>query len=252
MTNATQAVNLLPVVVISLLESQDRKDYISEQLSQYDVPFRFFEAKRFKAYPPQYDAVTRMKNHGNHLNLSEVGCYDSHCRIWQQLLDSGDEAWCILEDDVELSDQFSAVLMQVAALPSPYGIVRLYEYGGRGAWEIGKLPDGSVIKDHRAQPHGLQGYVIHREAAKTLLAFAQYMIYPIDDVLNRNWEHGVSMAAISPGVLKHRNDLLGTTIGRVKANRSLRQKLLREFFMGRDSINRHIYAWYKRTRKLLH
>ncbi|MDY7578868.1 glycosyltransferase family 25 protein [Herbaspirillum sp. RTI4] len=249
MTNSSQGAFFLPVVVISLLESHDRRSYVGEQLSKFGVPFRFYDATRLETYPPQYDAVTRMKNHGNHMNLSEVGCYGSHYQTWQQLVDSEDEAWCILEDDVELSDRFAPVLMQVAALTQPYGFIRLYDYGGEGSWQIGRLPDGSVLKDHRKQPFGMQGYVIHREAAKTLLAYAERILYPIDDVLNRNWEHRIPMASISPDVLKHRNDLMGTTIGREKAKRNLRQKLIREFYMGRDSLNRRIYAWRRREKK---
>jgi len=246
MTNTSQPGRVLPVVVISLIECQGRRAYISEQLSKLGVPFRFFDAQRLQAYPLEYDAVTRLKLHGNHINLSEVGCYGSHCQVWQQLLDSEDEAWCILEDDVELSDRFAPVLVQVSALPKRYGIIRLYDYGSADSWQIGTLPDGSVLKDHRKQPFGMQGYVIRREAAKCLLGYAKRIVYPIDDVLNRNWEHRVGMASISPDVLKHRNDLFESTTARKKAKRNLWQKLMREVFRGRDSLNSHIYAWRRR------
>lgn len=248
MTNASHQASYPPVVVISLVGSQTRRAYIGEQLSRAGVPFRFFDAERFTSYPPQYDAATRLKTHGNHMNLSEVGCYDSHYQIWQQLVASNDEAWCILEDDIELSDRFSSVLAQLRTLSQPYGIIRLCDHGGEDSWEIGRLADGSILKDHRKQPFGTQGYVIHRDAAKTLLAYAKRILYPIDDVLNRNWEHRVSTASITPSVLVHRNDLMGTTIGREKAKRTLRQKLVREFFLGRDSLNRRLYASSRRAR----
>lgn len=233
-------------MVISLVESLDRRRYIAEQFARTDVPFKFFDAERFKQYPAAYDAATRLRVHGNHLNLSEVGCYDSHYRIWQQLVESDDEMWCVLEDDVELGDGFPAALTAIAATSCSFGVMRLCDAGGEDSWQVAALQDGSVVKDHRKQPFGTQGYVIHRDAASKLLAYAGKIVYAVDDVLNRNWEHKVRMLSLSPAVLVHRNDLMGTTIGRDKARRTPFQKLKREFYMGRDSLNRRIYAWQRR------
>jgi glycosyl transferase family 25 len=241
--------SLPPLVVISLIESQDRRDYISEQLDKSSIPFRFFDAERLKEYPPAYDARARLSMHGNHMNLSEVGCYDSHYRIWEQLAASDDDIWCVLEDDVELADNFADRLAAAMQAPLAFGVMRLCDFGGDGSWVVGTLPDGSILKDHRKQPFGTQGYLIHRSAAVTLLEYAKRILYPVDDLLNRSWEHRIKMISLSPGTLIHRNDLLGTTIGRARAKRTLSQKLKREFYMGRDSLSSHVDAWRRRILK---
>ncbi|WP_343583861.1 glycosyltransferase family 25 protein [Herbaspirillum sp.] len=233
-------------VVISLVESHDRRKYIAEQFSRVGREFRFFDAERLKEYPPTYDAATRWKVHGNHLNLSEVGCYDSHYRIWEQLVQSSDEMWCILEDDVELGEDFAATLDAIGQAPFPFGIIRLCDAGGEDSWVVATLSNGSLVKDHRKQPFGTQGYVIHRDAARILLSHARQIVYAVDDLLNRTWEHRIRTLSVTPSVLVHRNDLMGTTIGREKAKRTLFQKLKREFYMGRDSLNRRVHAWYRR------
>ncbi|MBB5391426.1 MULTISPECIES: glycosyltransferase family 25 protein [unclassified Herbaspirillum] len=238
----------ISIVVISLVESRDRRRYIAEQFSKIGREFRFFDAERFKEYPSAYDMVTRWKVHGNHLNLSEIGCHDSHYRIWEQLVQSSDETWCILEDDVELGEDFLATLDAIEQVPFPFGIMRLCDVGGEDSWVVATLSNGSVVKDHRKQPFGTQGYVIHRDAARILLNHARRIVYAIDDLLNRTWEHRVRTLSITPSVLVHRNDLMGTTIGREKAKRTLFQKLKREFYMGRDSMNRRIHAWYRRRK----
>lgn len=240
----------IPAVVISLTESHDRRAYIAEQFQRNGATFRFFDAERFKTYPPAYDAATRLSVHGNHLNLSEIGCYDSHYKIWQELVASDDEMWCVLEDDVELGEGFVGALDAIAAAPFCIGILRLCDAGGEDSWEVATLQDGSVVKDHRKQPFGTQGYVIHRDAARTLLEYAHPIVYTVDDALNRTWEHKLSTLSISPAVLVHRNDLMGTTIGRDKAKRSLLQKLKREFHMGRDSLNRRLHAWRRRRSRV--
>lgn len=233
----------IPIIVVSLVESKVRRQYIAKQFSKLERKFRFFDAERFTEYPSSYDAITRWKVHVNHMNLSEVGCYDSHYQIWEQLIQSNDEMWCVLEDDVELTDDFLLTLDAIAHATFSFGIMRLCDIGREDSWEVATLSNGSVVKDHRKQPFGTQGYVIHRDAARILVAHARKIVYAVDDLLNRNWEHRVRTLSVTPAVLVHRHDILGTTIGRKKTKRTLLQKLKRELYMGRDSLNRRLYAW---------
>lgn len=238
---------LPPVVVISLVDSDVRRAHVTAQLADAGVPFRFFNAQRIEKYPPDYDARTRQQMYANHLTLGEVGCYDSHYRIWQDLARSNDDIWCILEDDIELAPDFSQRLAGALDVPVPWGVMRLKDAGSAGRWQVAQLPGGGVLNDHRKQPGGTQGYLIRRDAALTLLAYGKRMIHPVDDMLNRNWEHGIRMISISPDMVVDRGDELGTTIvGRQKARRSISQKLRREFHMGRDSLSRYIDAWRRR------
>jgi glycosyl transferase family 25 len=243
----TPQFKLPPVVVISLVDSHDRRAYMTEQLARAGVPFRFFDAERIREYPPAYDAETRLQIYGNHLTLGEIGCYDSHYQIWQDLARSNDDIWCILEDDVELLEGFAPRLASVMDVTVPWGILRLKSEGSAGSWQVGELPNGGGLHDHRKQPGGTQGYLIRRDAALTLLEYGKRMIHPVDDMLNRNWEHGVRMISMAPKIVDHRDDELGTTIaGRRKAKRSIVQKLRRELHMGRDSLNRYVDVWRRR------
>ena len=73
------------------------------------------------------------------------------------------------------------------------------------------------------------------------------MVHPVDDMLNRNWEHGIRMVSTSPAVISHSEEIVDTTItGRRKAQRSLPEKLRREYHMGKDSLNRHMDGWRRR------
>ncbi len=238
---------LPPVVVISLTDSLTRRAHITEQLKRAGVPFRFFNAERVSEYPAVYDVQTRLRTYGNHLTLGEVGCYDSHYRVWQELADSNNDIWCVLEDDVQLAPGFAARLSYTLDATTPWGIARLNEGGDAGRWPVGQLPDGAILHDHRKQPGGTQAYLIRRDAALTLLTYGKRMVHPVDDMLNRNWEHGIRMISTSPAVVSHCDEIVDTTItGRKKAQRSLPEKLRREFHMGRDSLSRHVDVWRRR------
>jgi glycosyl transferase family 25 len=238
---------LPPVVVISLVDSDVRRAHITQQLRDAGVPFRFFDAERIREYPPEYDAATRLRLYANHLTLGEVGCYDSHYRIWQDLARSNDDIWCVLEDDIELTPNFPERLASALDVSVPWGVMRLKDGGSAGCWQVGQLPGGAILNDHRKQPGGTQAYLIRRDAALTLLAYGKRMVHPVDDMLNRNWEHGIRMISMAPDIVLDRGDDLGTTItGRQKAKRSISQKLRREFHMGRDSLSRYVDAWRRR------
>jgi len=236
-----------PVVVISLVDSDVRRAHMIEQLAAADVPFQFFDAKRISDYPSTYDASERLRIYGNHLTLGEVGCYDSHYRVWEALANSNDDIWCVLEDDIELTPGFSQCLASTLSVTVPWGIMRLKEGGAAGAWRVGQLPGGGILRDHRKQPGGAHAYLIRRAAALVLLAYARRTIHPVDDMLNRNWEHGIDMISMTPDIVLDRGDDFGTTIvGRHKVRRNPWQKLKREFHRGRDSLRRYAAAWRRR------
>ncbi|VVE20971.1 putative glycosyltransferase [Pandoraea eparura] len=245
--NRISTPNLPPVVVISLVDSDVRRTHMSAQLAAADVPFQFFDAERISEYPSTYDAAERLRIYDNHLTLGEVGCYESHYRIWEALANSNDDIWCVLEDDVELTPDFSRRLRSTLNVAVPWGIMRLKEGGAAGKWQVGRLPGGEALHDHRKQPGGAHAYLIRRGAALVLLAYAGRIIHPVDDMMNRDWEHGIRMISVSPDIVLDRGDDFGTTIpGRHKVKRNPWQKLKREFHRGRDSLSRHVNAWRRR------
>lgn len=179
-----------PIVVISLVESEQRRSYMRKQLTARALPFRFFDAERLLSYPKNYNRVARLRNYANDLTLGECGGYDSHCQVWAEFIASGEDVLCILEDDVDVLESFKDGVRFAMASSFPWGICRLGGDNGGGRRVVGSCGSGQVLVDYRKQPKGTYGYLIRRQAASVLLEFARSMEHPVDDMINRYWEHG--------------------------------------------------------------
>ncbi|GCB06653.1 hypothetical protein PSUB009319_42840 [Ralstonia sp. SET104] len=219
------------------------------QLSSRRIPFRFFDAVRVQSMPSIYDTKARLKMYGSQLTLGEIGCYLSHRQIWADLAQTNDEVWCVLEDDVEICPDFERHVAALLDARADWDIVRLTQGQPRACRIVKSLRGDTRLVSHGKQPGGTYGYLISGAAARVLHTFSEHMIHPVDDMMNRHWEHGLRMYCACPDLLRDRGDLFETTIaGRAKAKRSLVQKFRREFYMGKDSLSRRLYN----RRQLIH
>lgn len=187
-----------PIIVISLPDSHARRTHIAGQLERLRLKFRLFDAHRPTEYPPTYERSTRLRIYGNDLTLGEIGCYLSHFAVWRQLANSNHDVWCVLEDDVVITDEFTERLVQAMLTSTPWGIMRLYDGGSAGTRTLQDNLAGIHLQYHRKQPGGLLGYLVRRHAAIRLIEFGQQIVHPVDDMINRHWEHRIPMLSTSP------------------------------------------------------
>ncbi len=97
------------------------------------------------------------------------------------------------------------------------------------------------------QPSGTQGYLLNRNAAKKLLLHTDRMIHPIDDAIDRAWEHRLRLRGIEPAILSLPN-IYESTIGDRSRSITTRQKLLREFYRLPSSIWKLLWRLRKTLR----
>ena len=112
---------MIPVVVINLPRSADRRDYVAAHLGSLGIPYRLFAAVDGKALTD----VQRAR-YGASLPAGAIGCAESHLALLREIADGEDEFVCILEDDVELApavvDLLDAAFLR--SLPA-FDVVRL-------------------------------------------------------------------------------------------------------------------------------
>lgn len=121
--------------------------------------------------------------HKRHKPLSrgEIGCYDSHYRVWKQIVKSGNPYTLILEDDAEISMIHMNRLVELSKLLESrknWDVVVLYTIQcPRG------LSKRSYIKTTLKpldKMTGLAGYVVTLEGAKKLVKHAYPISGPVD------------------------------------------------------------------------
>jgi glycosyl transferase family 25 len=89
----------IAVMVISLPTAQSRRQVVDQYLSKLDLPWRFFEAKRYESAAMRGDDPI---NISTKLSDGEVGCFLSHRSLWKEISGMAVDYAIVLEDDTVL------------------------------------------------------------------------------------------------------------------------------------------------------
>ncbi len=225
------------VIVISLPDAADRRRSASEQLTVLGVDFEFFDA---------FDASTRISSHfvefderAYRLNCQrdplpgEIGCYASHLNLWKQCAASH-EPTLILEDDFEALPGFVEALSIVELLLAEHGFIRLEPFDrSRAAGKRIRPAARALGAEGRFTLHyvsdvptQLTGYAVSPTGAARLAEASARLVAPADKFVQRTWDHGVPIFALSPAIVRTGPHSGRSTIGDRRALKSRRPSLL--------------------------
>lgn len=204
-------------------------------------------------YPQDYDQRARNLLFGDDLRPGEVGCFLSHRELWRRCAQSEDDAWCILEDDIVLKDDFERRVRFFMHHASQWDVLRLMQLlPRRGSWIHKELDNEHKLRAFDRQPSGMQGYLIKPDAAKRLIHHARRIVWPIDETLDLYWEHGQRLYCIEPPAIEIEPRFESTIGARSSAQRPKWRKLQRQLINGVHGIKRKFYTvrqlgWNKKT-----
>ncbi|MBY4753325.1 glycosyltransferase family 25 protein [Burkholderia dolosa] len=234
-------------VCISLKKSTDRRQNMTAQFANHGIDGRFFDAIESEGDGQSvhhYNARARTFLYGKPLTRGEIGCYLSHREVWKQLLSSGDDAWCVMEDDIVLLPGFTAATRELAACREHWDIVRLYGIFKNPQIEYAALPSGTRLMWMDVHPLGTQCYVITRAAAQRMLAHSEKIMHPIDDTIDQNWKHKLRLYITSPEFVADGN--FASTIGPLAGRQSLGYRLCVKPFRKLRKLPRTFFNWRNR------
>lgn len=121
------------------------------------------------------------------LSKGEIGCFLSHRKCWQKLVDSGEDWAVIMEDDLIISDRAKIYMQELTWLPDNIRICQLSTSDPtRKLWvknSIIQLKNGDKIIEPLDKAHGTLCYVISKEAAKDAIKYSEKLLSPVDDYL---------------------------------------------------------------------
>jgi glycosyl transferase family 25 len=189
-------------VCISLTRAHERRAAMERQFEQQRIDVRFFDAIE-PAGPLEeienYDMARRCQTYGVPLTRGEVGCFLSHRQVWRELVESGDEACCIMEDDIVLRDGIGAAVNELFATRSLWDMVRLMGLvRSRPKIPTAVLASGLKLMWMKRHPDGTQCYLITRQAAARMLEYTDRFFNAVDNAIDRHWDHQLRLYITSP------------------------------------------------------
>ena len=193
-----------PVYVINMEKDTIRWGNVVSQLSRLGIQHERVEAVNgAHLTQEETDAVYRYRwwKSPHDLVPSEIGCYLSHLRIWQRLVDSGDDGVFIFEDDFVITDDMPKILDALSINHDGWDMVKLYTpHWGPGAHSINSrvLVDAYVVEHLINIPWCTLGYSLTQEGARRLLNKYPPFSRPVDDDIRRFWESKIRIASVLP------------------------------------------------------
>lgn len=209
----------LPIFVINLPDSTDRRALMECELNRQGATAEFFPAIRGSDIRHEI----HIKDPHNNLTDGELGCYMSHVALWKRIAYSALPFAVVLEDDVCLSPAFLQVCKELTSSHLVFDLVRLGSLRKAKGIPVGRLPTGHELLLATAAPDGTQGYLITRSGAEALLRRISRPTAPIDRQLNQYWEYGLKVLLLREPVVHHNLNLESTIVpsGRAPINTSL-------------------------------
>jgi glycosyl transferase family 25 len=180
---------------------------------------------------------------GSSLRLSQLGCFASHYLLWERCANDG-QPIIVLEDDAIVLPPFLQFYQNVDQFAQSYGLVWLQpsrkqaQHAGKTVQTVGPF----TIRKYAKGFSGTTGYLLTPDAARTLLSYSREWIYPVDNTMDRFFEHGVEAIGLYPVCVQQDDDFESAiNVADTNERRSLADRVRREAYSLQDALAR---SWH--------
>lgn len=177
-------------LVINLKRSVNRWNAMETQLNQLAIQAERVDAVDGRLLLPEEIAEKTRLHYklGRKMAPGEVGCFLSHRKCWEALLQSNEKYALVMEDDLLLSERSSKFMQSDLWIPEECHLIQLFVFRKQKSFLCEKkeldLGDGDKLwRPIFPTPVGAQAYIISREAAELALQHSQVMQLPSDEFL---------------------------------------------------------------------
>jgi glycosyl transferase family 25 len=237
-----------PIYIISLASADDRRSFMREQLAKLDVQHEFFDAVHGARQPDhplfsRYNDSRRAGRRGANASLrpSQLGCFASHYLLWEKCV-ALNHAIIVLEDDAILLPSFEAFHAKAHEFAQRYGLVWLQpsrKVMNQAGLHLEQI-DRFTVKKFAKGFSGTTGYLITPPTARTLLTYSREWIYPVDNTMDRFYDHKVEAIGIDPVCITQDDDFESSiNVADSGLRHSLSDKAKREWSNFKDNWKRH-------------
>jgi len=198
----------LPIWVLNLERSIERRTFMEEQLSRLNLEYEIIAAvdglKLTSDELSRYSKKDAMRCSESELNPGQIGCVLSHARMWQRIVDENLTRVLILEDDALIGEMLLRILDNLAKLPPDWEYINFVT-------DVGKIPFGDPVCDiHRVcnfayYPNGTVAYLINKSGAQKLLKEVYPIRWTADGLTGKTYITGLVAYGIDPQVVALRS-----------------------------------------------
>ncbi|MDF2372370.1 MAG: glycosyltransferase family 25 protein [Rhizobiaceae bacterium] len=219
--------------IIHLARATGRRSYVDRLMADCGMPAEIVDAVDGGLLSA--GQIAEVYNHHLHephypfsLRPAEIGCFLSHRKCWQKIVDENLDYGFVLEDDAILAVSDAVPAMEIAE--------QYIADAGYIQFPVRRPPaNAKIIASHKnisllqpaVTPLRLSGQLVSKKAAEHLLAMTVVFDRPVDTFLQMHWITHIRPLMISPsGLSDCTQDAGGSTISRDK---TLVNRVCREF-----------------------
>ena len=182
------------ILLINLERDNCRLAHMRGQCARLGLTFERFAAVRGADLPdnlkPYFDGADT-------LSPGEIGCYASHLAAFEHAA-AHDGPTLVLEDDVDLPDDFRALLDEIMhAAPAGWDMVRLTSTPKRAFMDVAALAGGRRLVRNSNVPGATGAYLVSPAGARKFLRAAPRFL-PVDQDLKPVWAWGLNIFGVAP------------------------------------------------------
>jgi glycosyl transferase, family 25 len=197
----------MKIYVINLARAFDRRQKMEDQAKRLRLTLDFIEATDGQFLTNQERSLVDLKRRKRvskyPLTDNEIGCWISHRRAMQRLVDSGDAMATILEDDAKLLEGFCEVLAAVEKRGAAFDFIDLHRLLKKG--EIfrtcGPLFSGVTLGRVGLMHMHATSYIMSRAGAQKFLAYSARFVHAVDKEMHRYWANGLDIYGFNKRVV---------------------------------------------------
>jgi glycosyl transferase, family 25 len=196
----------LPVLLINIERAAARRRLIEGQALELGISLSPIAGVDGGAVPQEMwqdvDLDLFRRRNGRPMISGEYGCYRSHLKALAHLVDSGQDAAIIIEDDVSLSRDLVARAAAILDVVPADAVVKLVNHRVVAFRETAVSALGDHVGRCLFGPQGSAAcYLVTRGAAQKLMSRLLPMSLPLDMALERVWNHQVPVFTVKENLL---------------------------------------------------
>lgn len=200
--------SLPPTFVINLDNSPERMAKISERLNELEIPFERLSGVygadlSEEEIAKYYCAKLNKKNYRRPLGFGEIGCYISHIKSWQTIVDRQLHCALILEDDIVIEEGLAELAGELGKFSDTFDIVKFFNKKTNPKI-VDNVDFTSKYKLCRFKkiPIGNYAQLISLSGAKKLLKAYEKFGRPVDEDIQHWWESDTNVLGVLPSVVR--------------------------------------------------